>query len=253
MKVFGLFVLLVWCFSGQVWGQEMKRGYYPDGKLRYQGYFKEGKPVGEVLRYYPEGSLKAKMNYQGDTVSAVLYAKQGDFFMTGKYFQQKKTGIWTFFKGDRLVAREEYRDGVLNGSSARFADDGNIMEERHWKKGTPDGEWRLFFPGGDLKLRAFYVAGELDGEMVSYFPDGQLRAKGEYKRNLREGEWVFYDVSGELVRKQVYYKGRPEDAEERETEESRQLDALINSGKKIPDPEVFVDDPEAYMRLTGME
>ncbi|MDE5612823.1 MAG: hypothetical protein K2I90_12505 [Odoribacter sp.] len=253
MKVFSLWMLFVWCFIGQIQGQEMKRGYYPDGKLRYQGYFKEGKPVGELLRYYPEGKLKAKMNYEGDTVSAVLYAKQGDFFMSGKYFQQKKTGIWTFFKGDKLVAREEYREGVLNGTSVRFTDKGDIIEERHWKGGKLDGEWRLFFPDGDLRLQAFYVAGELDGEMVSYFPDGQLRAKGRYKRNLREGEWVFYDASGELVRKRVYHQGRPEDAEEREMEENRELDALINSGKKIPDPAVFVDDPEAYMRLTGME
>lgn len=253
MKVFGLWVLFVWCLAGQLQGQEMKRGYYPDGKLRYQGYFKEGKPVGELLRYDPEGNLKAKMNYEGDTVSAILYAKRGDFVMAGKYFQQKKTGVWTFRKGERLIAQEEYREGVLNGTSARFTDNGNIIEERHWKGGKLDGEWKLFFPNGGLKLQTFYVAGELDGEMLSYFPDGQLRAKGKYKRNLREGEWAFYDASGELLRKRIYHQGRPEDDEEREAEENRELDALINSGKKIPDPAVFVDDPEAYMRLTGME
>ena len=44
-----------------------------------------------------------------------------------------------------------------------------------------------------------------------------------------------------------------EDAAEEETEESRKLDEMMISGKEIPDPAVFADDPEAYMRLTGMK
>lgn len=253
MKIFGLFVLFICCFAGYAWGQEMKCGYYPDGKLRYRGYFENGQPQGELVRYYPEGNVKAKMNYGKDTVEAVLYNRKGDYSMTGKYVRKKKTGIWTFHKGERLVAREEYRDGLLNGLCVRYTEEGNVVEEKHWKAGKPDGEWKLFFPDGRLKLQTFYVAGELMGDMVSYFPEGALRAKGKYRHNLKEGEWVFYDAAGELVRKQVFHKGIAEDAGERETEESRQLDALINSGKKIPDPAVFADDPEAYMKITGME
>ena len=40
---------------------------------------------------------------------------------------------------------------------------------------------------------------------------------------------------------------------EDELEESRQLDVLLSTVKKIPDPAVFADDPEGYMKLTGME
>ena len=216
MKVFGLLVLFIWCLTGYSLGQEVKCGYYPDGKLRYKGYFNNGKPEGKLIRYYPEGNVKAKMNYRGDTVDVVLYNRKGDCVITGKYFQKKKTGIWTTCRENRLIAREEYQNDLLNGKSIRYTEAGGVAEEKHWKGGKPDGVWKLFFPDGKLKLQTYYVAGE-------------------------------------LVKKQIYHKGMPEDAGEREIEESRQLDILIKSGKKIPDPAVFADDPEAYMKLTGIE
>ncbi len=253
MKVFGLLVLFIWCLTGYSLGQEVKCGYYPDGKLRYKGYFNNGKPEGKLIRYYPEGNVKAKMNYRGDTVDVVLYNRKGDCVITGKYFQKKKTGIWTTCRENRLIALEEYQNDLLNGKSIRYTEAGGVAEEKHWKGGKPDGVWKLFFPDGKLKLQTYYVAGELEGSMISYFPEEKLRARGKYRSNLREGVWEFYNIAGELVKKQIYHKGMPEDAGEREIEESRQLDILIKSGKKIPDPAVFADDPEAYMKLTGIE
>jgi len=251
MRILCFFFFL--CLGGQLWGQELKCGYYPDGKLRYKGYFVNGQPTGEMIRYYPEGNKKAEMNYRGDSVDVILYNRQGDYTITGKYFCQKKWGMWRSYKGKQLVAEEEYQNDVLNGKSVRYAEGKTRIEEKYWKAGKPEGIWKLFYANGQLKLQACYVAGELEGEVVSYFPEGQLSAKGRYKHNRKEGEWGFYNPAGEVIRKQVYHQGRAENAEEQELEASRQLDALINSGKKIPDPAVFADDPEAYMKLTGME
>ena len=54
---------------------EWRKGTYPDGTLRYEGYFRAGKPAGEMKRYYPDGKLQARMVYRGDTVEAVLYSR----------------------------------------------------------------------------------------------------------------------------------------------------------------------------------
>lgn len=249
----GCFFILLLCVSGQVGGQELKCGYYPDGKLRYKGYFTDGKPLGEMVRYYPEGNVQAKMNYQGDGVDAVLFSRNGEYTMAGKYRQQKKEGVWEVRRGKQLVARDEYRENMLDGKSVRYAENESVVEEKHWKGGRLDGVWKLFFPDGGLKLQMCYVAGKLGGEMLSWFPDGTLRAKGQYRNNLKDGVWEFYDATGKLLRKQTYHRGIPENAEELELEESQQLDALIQKGNSIPDPAVFADDPEAYMKLTGIE
>ena len=39
---------------------EWRKGTYPDGTLRYEGYFRAGKPAGEMKRYYPDGKLQAR-------------------------------------------------------------------------------------------------------------------------------------------------------------------------------------------------
>ena len=37
---------------------EWRKGTYPDGTLRYEGYFRAGKPAGEMKRYYPDGVVQ---------------------------------------------------------------------------------------------------------------------------------------------------------------------------------------------------
>ena len=69
----------------------------------------------------------------------------------------------------------------------------------------------------------------------------------------KEGTWVFFDDSGVEVKRKNYRAGISDTAEEDELEESRYLDVLLSTVKKIPDPAVFADDPEGYMKLTGME
>ena len=96
---------------------EWRKGTYPDGTLRYEGYFRAGKPAGEMKRYYPDGKLQARMVYRGDTVEAVLYSRKSDCSMRGKYVGRKKQGTWEYFKNDCLLMKEEYRDQVLNGKS----------------------------------------------------------------------------------------------------------------------------------------
>lgn len=247
------FLLFFFLIAAQGNAQEMKCGYYPDGKIRYKGFFLNSKPVGELIRYYPEGGVSAKMNHKGDTVRVILYSQDGENTSTGNYIRQKKSGVWKYYKGEQLIACEEYANHLLNGKSVRYDLNGQLVEQKYWKNGKREGEWKLYYNNGQLRLQAFYVDNDLNGEMRNYSREGQLRVKGVYKNNLKEGDWMYYDLQGNLVKKQVFHAGIPENSEQQELEESRQLDALIASGKKIPDPAVFVDDPEAYMRLTGME
>ncbi len=233
--------------------QELKTGYYPEGQLRYKGYFTNGRPVGELLRYYPEGNIKARMNYRGDTVAVVLYSRSGDYTTTGTYIDRRKTGSWKYAKGEVLLAEESYRDDKLEGMSKRYGKDGGVVEQKCWKNEQPDGEWLLFYENGKLRLQGFYLGGKLEGVLKTYSPEGKLRTQGVYKDNRKEGEWEYYDWEGRLVRKIIYQAGIPEHAEELELEESRKLDSLIHAGGKMLDPARFTDDPEAYMKLSGME
>lgn len=72
--------------------QELKEGYYPDGKLRYKGYFQNGQPAGEVTHYYPEGQVKAVMNHQEKQIDAVLYSRDGEIKTSGPLCRPEERG-----------------------------------------------------------------------------------------------------------------------------------------------------------------
>lgn len=247
------FIFFFFCCVEGSWAQELRTGTYPDGTLRYKGYFVDGKPTGKIVRYNPDGKIKAEMNYRGDTVEVVLYSKDGAYKSQGKYVNQKKCGTWEHKKDEHILMREEYRDNYLHGKSFRYDASGKLIEEKGWLNGKADGKWNLYYEEGPLRMQAVFITGKLEGAVKSYGRDGKLRVEGNYKNNLKEGIWAFYDVTGELLKKQVYHAGISEQAEEEEIEENRKLDELLLAGQKIPDPAVFADDPEAYMRLMGME
>lgn len=250
MKGFVILILLFAGISCPAQEKVLKEGRYPDGKLRYKGYFVNNQPAGEVTHYYPEGSVKAVMNHKGGETDAVLYSEKGDVTVSGRYIGQKKTGMWEYRKGEKIVGRETYLDNLLDGTATKYFDSGEIFEVKNWKAGVPDGEWKLFYNNGKIRVEAVFVNGKLDGRIKSYNYDGALAAEGDYKNNLREGDWRYYDKDGKLNKEQKYNKGVVEGGETADIEESRRIDELVSRGKRIADPADFVDDPSDYLKMT---
>ena len=232
--------------------QELKEGYYPDGKLRYKGYFLNGQPAGEVTHYYPDGKVKAVMNHRGKQAEAVLYSRDGEFKTSGRYMDRKKEGVWEYRKGEKLLLSEEYSGDRLNGAATRYYPTGAVAEVKNWKDGGLSGVWKLFYESGKLRSEVTFSAGKLNGKLRSYNSDGVLVAEGEYRNDLKEGIWQFFYPDGKLERTVIYHAGTAENEEEAIREDSRRIDELMNSGKKFADPALFKDDPEGYMKLSGL-
>lgn len=247
-----LIFFLLLGLSGYTQKMEQREGYYPDGKLRYRGYFVEGQPMGEMTHYYPDGKIKAVMKHAEDNVSdAVLYSKDGNFTMSGRYLDRKKNGMWAYKKGDSLIYKEEYKDDRLNGVSEKYYTAGGIAERKHWSNGVLTGEWCLFYDDGKVRMEAVFVNGKLNGTVKSYAYTGKLTAEGTYKNNRKEGLWRYYDESGKLKTEKTFVAGVPTDLEAEELEETREIDAVIQQEQRIPDPADFMDEPENYLRLIG--
>lgn len=244
--------LILTAFSG-LWGQDLKTGSYPDGSLRYKGFFKAGRPVGELLRYYPDGKMQACLNHRGDTVEAVLYSHNGESTSCGIFVRKLKTGNWEYRRGKILLLTEMYADGLLQGMAVRYFASGRPAEKKQWRQGVPDGEWMLYYNNGQVRMQTFFLGGKLNGSLKAYDYDGNLQTEGSYKDGLKEGCWRFYGKQGDAGRELKYHKGVPENADEFIRQESRKLDALVEQGKKIPDPAVFADDPDLYLKVSGIE
>lgn len=230
---------------------ELKKGFYPDGSLRYEGKFENEVPVGKMTRYYPNGQVQAELFHEGERTRAVLYSKDGETSSAGVYLNRKKEGEWVYKKDGRLLVTENYKSGILDGVVRRYFLSGKLAEEKNWKAGVPDGEWKTYYPEGGIRLEAFYIQGKLEGKMKGYSPDGVVMAEGTYRNARREGVWRYYDAQGQVKRECSYRAGVAENPEEEELQASRLLEEWIEKGEKIADPAHFTEDPEMYLRMVG--
>lgn len=250
MKLF--FVIVMLCCGLVSLAQEgiLKEGTYPNGKIRYRGYFVNGQPDGKVTYYYPDGKVKAEMNHKGAEADAVLFSKNGEITTSGKYVSQQKEGEWLYKRGTRVIQKEYYKQNKPEGVSVRYNAAGQVVEKKNWKNGRLDGEWKIFYDNGKTRFESHYVDGKLNGAITSFNYDGKKITEGTYKDDLKEGAWRYYDDKGTLVKERHYKAGISDHQQDDDREENKEIDQILKEGQKIVDPARFVNEPENYMRIT---
>ena len=189
----------------QVDAQGLKQGLwikeYANGQVDYEGYFKEGRPVKLMTRYYDNGDIKSKFVYYDNdkACAAHIFYKDSILMSQGLYRGEKKDSTWLFYnsKGIR-VADENYKLGVKYGASHVYFGSGKLFELITWKQGKKTGEWKQFFETGTPKVEGNYVEDQLEGWTKFYYVDGGVSHEGLYRNNVKDGPWNHYDVKGNI-------------------------------------------------------
>lgn len=202
-------------------GEGRKTGHwkveYPGGKTLYEADFVEGRPVGEMIRYYENGVVKARMIFQpdGDRSLALLYFNNSKPAAEGWYVNQIKDSVWTYYSefDGSVRIREPYLDGVLEGVVRSYYPDGKISEEVTWKQNLKEGPWSQYYQNGVRRLSGHYKNGMLNGSYEVYFSNNIIEIRGTYLDDKSHGTWYFYDESGEQLYSLEYLNGTPVDLE----------------------------------------
>jgi len=261
----------IWVLSACVfitinhYGQESERLNYTDslgrkqghwivktdkGLLKYDGFFKDGKPVGIMKRYDEYGLLKAELRYVGNT-GTVAYAKLfyegGLLAAEGKYVNQKRDSLWKFYSyyTKKLVAEENYVNGIKHGPSKVYYENGHVAEYLEYKDGKKEGPWKQYFDDGTLKLDAAYSNDKKNGPYKYYFPDGKLESEGAFRDDKMDGWWVYYNEDGTVRLKVEYAGGKPVDPkviEEYEQEFFRKVEEMKGKIPEIDENEFFKEN-----------
>lgn len=219
-----------------------------NGRLIYEGQFKDNKPVGEWKRYHPGGQLKAIMEYSGDTAKTQLFDVWRKKVAEGNYVQQKKEGIWKIYKQGRVVADEEFRNGEKNGLSHRFYETGEVMEETVWKQGNKNGKYQVFYKNGEPYMQCKMKDNMRNGLFLVYFENGSQQLIGEYKNDLRHGEWKYQTEEGKTQYTLFYNEGQILNPSVRDSIDNLKMQELEKNKGTIVDPGEFMEDPSEYMR-----
>lgn len=204
----------------------LKQGYWvklnpTTGKPAYKGTFKDDKPVGVFKYYYSEiDTMKTVMEFKnnGTVGYATVFYMTGKKQAQGKYVNEKKDSVWTFYDElGKLLSTEGYKDGKKEGKSLIYYPNGEISEERNFKNDLNHGVFKQFFEGKKVKGEGTYVDGKQVGKSAFYYPSGIPAAMGYYKENgNRNGVWVYKDKDGKITSKDVYDNGKllnPKEAE----------------------------------------
>lgn len=231
--------------NGLKQGKWMK--VFSNGEKAYEVFFKDDKPVGELIRYHENGKLAVILNYDetGDTAKAKFYDDNENLISDGTYYGKKKNGKWIYYQNNSKIKEENFKNDSLDGEQIIFWDNGQIYDKKTYSNGVQNGLWLKYYKNGKPFLKAKIVNGKMEGPIFRYYKSGQMEVKGQYKNDLKDGVWTFYGEEGE--KDTIIYKNGHDineaDKEKRESEEYRKN---IEKGKHIADPENYKNNPDDY-------
>ena len=192
--------------------QGLWKGFDGNGNLKYEGNFKDGKPIGEFRYYYPEGGIQAvTMNYDnGRVVYAKTYFKNSKLMAMGKYVDQMKDSTWHYYSeaNGSLAAEEIYINTSKEGIWKTFYPSGAVVEEITYKNDQKNGPWVQYFTDGSVKSKGTYIDDELEGLFTVHYLNGKVEVSGTYKHSMKDGIWMYFTDIEEAERKEVYKNGK---------------------------------------------
>ena len=257
-------------YSYAIDGKNIDRGYYSDGKLAYIQELKiiKGQPPipnGKYIEYYKNGQIKVQGNNKdgkrdgefkaflrnGKSAGSVFY-KDGKIIKSTLVNSMKDNASFSLttdinynLNSNEIITDEflngllkQYfiynKNGLLNGESREYYEEGDIKSISHFKNHIPDGvfisyyqngnienkyayvngqangECFSYYENGKLEERYFLKNGEIDGEAFAYYPSGKLRGKEVQKLGKREGESIIYHENGNIKQKSTFKNDKRE-------------------------------------------
>ena len=215
--------------------------YYKNGQIKVQGSYKEGKRDGEFKAFLRDGKSAGSVFYKdGKIIKSTLvkamkdnasfslttdinYNLNSHEIVTDEFPNQLLKQYFIFNKNGLLdgESREYYEEGdiksishfknhIPDGVFISYYQNGNMEEKYVYVNGEENGECFSYYENGKLEERYFLKNGEIDGEAFAYYPSGKLEVKDFFKDGKKEGESIFYHENGNIKQKSTFKNGKRE-------------------------------------------
>lgn len=197
--------------------------YYPNGKVKREASFRDGKREGVWRDFDEEGNVINSQTYhKGGLVSEGVVGTDGK--RRGEYKE--------FFADSTLRAEGLFIDGLRSGEWRYYYQNGKLQEVGSYKEGEPDGLWTWYHDNGQKQIEEEFYRGMHNGPYKEYDAKGNLivsgtyfdglkngkwmeqigdmKSEGEYRNDRQVGEWTSYYDNGVLAFKGKYNAGYPD-------------------------------------------
>ncbi len=161
-----------------------KQSFYPSGKIKSFGYYKNDTiPVGVHKEYDEAGNVTMVKIYDdtGHLESSGLFDKHG-----------RKTGKWQeYYPTGELKAIGKYKRGKKTGKWIYYYKDGKIEQKGYYYKGKPDKVWEYYSREGKLLKYETYFEGDLDGPYYQFDFNGDTLLWGKFSEGEKDSTWKY--------------------------------------------------------------
>jgi antitoxin component YwqK of YwqJK toxin-antitoxin module len=160
--------------------------YHPNGNLKEEVYYEEGKRQGPSRAFDSDGQLVALQEYHNDYLVERIRVNRTDN-------EGRKQGQWLEFYEDGTVKREVvYKDNQIDGIYKEFEPDGGLSLVMEYEEGRIVEEDEEEILAEQIEIRR-----EFDD-------DGNVIFQGSYKDNVPVGIHRFFNAEGEVINAYIY-------------------------------------------------
>lgn len=134
-------------------GEDQYLLHYPDGKVKFESFYRDGLLHGPTTSYGTDGKVLGKK-----------------WFINGKAEGKAKY----YYASGALKSIQRFRNGQWDGKQEFFYQNGQVKSILSYKNGALDGEVRLFFPDGKPEKELQFLNGKRHGHEKNWDTAGQL-------------------------------------------------------------------------------
>ena len=192
-------VILALALSANVWAEEIRLSYYPEGQLSSEATYVNDKMNGPYKDYHKNGNIESIGQYLNDKLSGPwqFFAKDGTLVEEGNFVKGKEEGNWKYYsksqqQGGNLFEIVQYEDGLENGIAATFYPSGAVRCKTAYVDGVFEGTSQSFYANGQIRVQHTYKNGKLHGKGHAWSKEGQLIIQFN-DVNGKEKKRAFYD------------------------------------------------------------
>lgn len=175
--------------------------YYMNGKLKSEGEFDNGNPLGEWKTLYSSGNTESVIKY--DKAGKA----QGEYLVYHKNKKIKESGVFvdgllqgkveTFFDDGTIHKTDFYKDSKKHGQFLEYNREGIVISEWNYEDHIESGPFLETFKSGAKRRTGNMSSGKRHGEVRKFYEDGSLKSIGDYKNGMPDGLHLSYRESGD--------------------------------------------------------
>ncbi len=168
--------------------------WYENGILSVEGCYKMGSPVKMWTYYYIDGKKKSQEELKDSTNYVISF-----WLDDATHTQTVKNGngeLFTYFANGTVKEWYHFENGLKHGYFEDRLASGSIALKGYFNQGKKDSTWTYSYYTGTTEKISNYKNGVLDGEYAYYYDNGALNVTGFYSQGKKTGKWSWYTNQG---------------------------------------------------------